>query len=337
VKSRYEFKREKKRKKPSLKKVLIILCILILPIMVYAGYVTLNTLQAANSAYEELGRGEKSKLRTEKVEIMNDPVSILLMGVETYSSGGEVGRADSLIVVTLNPSDQSMKMLSIPRDTRVTIPGEDKKDKINHSFVFGGKDLTIDTVEDFLGIPIDYYANVSFDGFKHVINEVNGVTVDVPFDFWEDTDAHPKKRIHFTEGEMTLNGEEALAYARMRKRDPRGDFGRNERQQQILTAAIDKLASPTTLFKVHDIAEHIGESVETNVSVRKALSFQNTYTKLNSTNIEKLMLHGEDQTINGIYYFVPNETNLVEVQTKLKAHLSNQTHTVENNREDNNL
>jgi LCP family protein required for cell wall assembly len=316
TKSRIEYK---KRKRKKFKPFAIILLTVLLLGLSYGGYLFFTAIKAANESYSELDRGGKSKLREEEVQITKDPVSILLTGVEDYSDG--IGRTDSIMVATLNPDDQSMKLLSIPRDTLVEIPGRAEKDKINHAYNFGGKDLTIETVENFLGIPIDYYASVNFEGFKEIIDEIGGVTVDVPFDFWEDSDGRPRERIYFTEGKMKLNGEESLAYARMRKRDPRGDFGRNERQQQIITAAIDKMVSPSTLLKIDDVAKHVGENVETNVSITRGLSLQRTYPKINSSKIDKLAIVGEDAYYDNIYYFVPDENSVLELQQELQEHL----------------
>jgi polyisoprenyl-teichoic acid--peptidoglycan teichoic acid transferase len=314
----YKKRRKKKSKK---RKFLRFLLLLFLVIGGYFTILTYSTFQAANDSFEELARGEKSKLRKEAVTVSKDPISILLMGVESYSSGGgERGRTDTLIVATINPKDQTMKLLSIPRDTRVTIAGKGKKSKINHAYVYGGKEATIETVEDFLEIPIDYYATVSFEGFKDIIDEIGGVTVDVPFDFWEKSDV-TGKRIYFKEGKMKLDGEEALAYARMRKRDPRGDFGRNERQQQIITAVVDKLTSPTMLLKLDDVARHIGDNVQTNLRVSEALAIQKSYPDFNSSKIEKLTIKGHDEYIDGVYYFEPNEESLEKVKKTLKKHL----------------
>jgi polyisoprenyl-teichoic acid--peptidoglycan teichoic acid transferase len=321
---RVQYKKSKKgkKKRKKLKIIVYLLLLIILGVIGYTAYILYSAYQAANESFEELERGEKSKLREEMVEISKDPFSILLMGVETYSSGGTVGRSDSLIVATLNPKDQTMKLLSIPRDTRVFIPEKNITDKINHAYVYGQKELTIETVEQLLQIPIDYYATVSFEGFKNIIDEIGGVTVEVPFDFWEESDTRPRRKIYFKEGEMKLNGEEALAYARMRKRDPRGDFGRNERQKQIIVAAIDKLKSPSIVFKIDDIAKHIGENVETNLSISKALALQKVYSNLDSSKIEKLSISGNDLYIDGVYYFDPDPVELDKIRSTLKAHLN---------------
>lgn len=306
-----------------IKRLLFLFLFCFLGIAGYATYLAYSTYEAANASYTTLERGEKSVLREEVVTVSKDPISILLMGIENYSSEG-VGRTDSLLVATFNPYDQTMKLLSIPRDTQVQIPGESDLDKINHAYAFGGKDLTIETVENFLDIPIDYYATVNFKGFKDIIDEIGGVTVEVPFDFWEKSDIN-NKRIDFTKGTMTLDGEKALAYARMRKQDPRGDFGRNDRQKQIITAAINKILSPTNILKMDNIAMHIGDNVETNLKVSEALAMQSNFPDFNTSKIEQLAIKGEDLYLNGIYYFHPDDESLNELKKELKNHLDQTT------------
>ncbi|MRX72174.1 LytR family transcriptional regulator [Bacillus lacus] len=313
----------KKKKKKKIRWLRVLLTVFVLSFLIvggYAAYLAYTAYDAANQSFEELNRGEKSKLREEAVELAKDPVSILIMGVEDYSTGGADGRSDTLILMTLNPKEKTMKMLSIPRDTRVSVPGRERKTKINHTFAYGGKDLTIETVEDLLEIPIDYYATVGFDGFKEIVDELNGVEVDVPFDFWEKSD-ETGKRIYFSEGPKTMNGEEALAYARMRKRDPRGDFGRNERQKQIISAAIDKAISPSNLLKIDDIAYHVGQNVNSNLRISEALSFQRSYSGFSGSSIDKLTLEGEDIYIGGVYYFEPDDESLLTIQEELQVHL----------------
>jgi polyisoprenyl-teichoic acid--peptidoglycan teichoic acid transferase len=309
-----------KKRNRIIKRFVLIAGLLFFGIVSYGCYILYQAYEAATQSYDELERGDKSKLREEAVEVSNDPFSILIMGVEDYSTGGQNGRTDSLIVATFNPTDESVKLLSLPRDTLAEIPGKVEKDKINHAYAFGGKEATIESVETLLNIPIDYYVTIGFNGFKEIINEIGGVTVDVPFDFYENSDDGGGK-IYFTEGQMKLNGREALAFARMRKQDPRGDFGRNDRQKQILTAAADKILSLSSLTKLDDVARHIGENVQTNMRISQAIAIQRNYPDFSINKIESLTLNGTDQYIGGIYYFQPDESSLSELQTELKNHL----------------
>jgi LCP family protein required for cell wall assembly len=310
----------KNRKKKRGKRILLFFTLILTLILGYIGNLFYQTYSAASNSYVEIkDREEKSKLRVKPVEISNDPVSILLLGVEDYSGEYDRGRSDTLIVATFNPEDQSLKMLSIPRDTRVEIPGY-KKDKINHAYSLGNKELTIETVESFLDIPIDYYVSVNFQGFINIVDELGGVTVDVPFDF--DEINSDWERFYYEEGEMTLNGEAALVYARMRKKDPRGDFGRNDRQKQIVKAVIDKLSTPTTITKIDDIAIEIGSNVETNIKIGEAIAFRQKYTEFNSSKIETLNIEGDDDYINNVYYFDPDDEKLEEIKLQLQEHLN---------------
>ena len=289
----------------------------------YGTYIAVEGYHASKKTYNELERGKQSALRDKAVKISEDPFSILLMGVEDYSTGGEHGRTDTLILLTLDPQKETAKMVSIPRDTRVEIAGKGSIDKINHAHAFGGPDMTINTVENFLDIPIDYYAKVNFEGFKGVINEIGGVKVDVPFDFWEYSDEVNRKKIQFTEGPMELDGEEALAYVRMRRFD--SDFGRSDRQRQVIDAALDKTLSVKGLFKLDEIAAHLSNNIETNLTATELFSLQKKFTKLNSSDIQNLKFTGKDARIDGVYYFEPNEENVSEIKEVLKQHLNHES------------
>ncbi|MCG1021571.1 LCP family protein [Sutcliffiella horikoshii] len=316
--SRIDYKKTKKKK--VFKRIFLFITIPLLLIALYLGYTVYETIKAANNSYVALDR-DKSKYREKPVEIRKDPFTILILGIEDYGSGGKGGRSDTIMVATFNPDDASMNLLSIPRDTRVNIAGRDEKDKINHAYSFGGLDMTVSTVEDFLEIPIDYYVTLDFDGFLNIIDTVGGVTVDVPFDFWDYKHGDWDTKLYFKEGKMRLNSEEALTYARMRKKDPRGDLGRTERQKQVVKALIDEINSPSTLFKVNDIVNDVGENVETNMRVNEVLAFQQKYSSFRASSINNLDLEGTDEYIGGIYYYIPDDTSLANLQIELKEHL----------------
>ncbi|MEH7440571.1 LCP family protein [Neobacillus drentensis] len=310
----------KKGKKRRKKTLISFLLLIFLTGAGYAGYVAYHAYNAVDKSYAKVkGREEKSELREAPVYISSDPFSILLLGIENYTDEFDKGRSDTIMVATFNPKQQTMKLLSVPRDTLVKIPGKTKKNKINAAYAFGGKELTIKTVEQLLDIPIDYYVTVNFNGFKNIVDDVGGVTVKVPFDF---DDINSKwERFYFHEGKQKLNGEEALVYARMRMKDPRGDFGRNDRQRQIVAALVDELSSPKTLLRIDKISDEIGDNVETNMRVSEALAFRKKYTAFDSSRIEQLQIKGYDDTMRGVYYFVPDEDKLEEIKASLKSHL----------------
>ncbi|WP_223701290.1 LCP family protein [Sutcliffiella deserti] len=251
---------------------------------------------------------------------MKEPISIALFGIEDYSSGGANGRTDTIIILTLNPNDKTIKMLSIPRDSYVEIAGHGTYDKINHAFAFGGADMAINTIENLLDIPIDYYSTINFEAFVQIVDELGGVTVDVPFNFSE-TVAGTGERVYFAEGIDTLTGDEALAYVRMRRYDPRGDLGRIDRQKQVISAAVDAASPQKLLLEMDDILSHIGDNVTTSLKTNNMISLLRTYSGVNSSNIESVSLAGTDTRIDGVYYYEIDPVSLEEVVAELKAHL----------------
>ncbi|WP_061808842.1 LCP family glycopolymer transferase [Rossellomorea vietnamensis] len=159
-------------------------------------------------------------------------VHILLMGVDERPH--DKGRPDVMMVVEIDPKSDKTKVVSLPRDTKVSIPGRDESTKLNHTYTYGGTSLTVQTVQQLLDINIDYYAKVNMNGFEEVIKEVGELTIDNELDFTFDG-------YHFAKGELTLSPDEALAYVRMRKQDPMGDEGRNERQRKVIKASVQEL------------------------------------------------------------------------------------------------
>ncbi|SHH63030.1 LCP family protein [Virgibacillus chiguensis] len=310
----------KKKKKKRTRKLLLVIILLFLTLIGFGGYMAIQTLQAASDSYDDLGR-DKSDLRDQAVSISKDPVSILLMGVEDYATEGDHGRTDTLMLATFSPNDERLKLLSIPRDTLVEIVGKGVEDKITHAHAFGGKEMTIDTVENFLDVPIDYYATVNFDAFKNVVDILGGITVNVPFDFQQNSDDRVAEKLQFYEGKMELDGRHALAYARMRKEDPKGDIGRNERQQEVIKSIIDKAMSVSTITKIDDLAKEIGKNVETNMKISEGLAFYKEYSDFSVSKMDKIQLETTPDRINGISYQIVDQQSLEEVKQTLKDHL----------------
>nr|GGG87506.1 hypothetical protein GCM10011398_36710 [Virgibacillus oceani] len=292
-----------------------------------------HTYKAAKESYEGIGRpGEKSKLRNEAVTIGEDPISILLMGIENYSTNGKNGRADTQIVVTLNPQTNKMTMTSVPRDTRIMLPEEGAGQyagyhKINAAYTFGsitgygGKKLTIEMVEELLDIPIDEYIAVDFEGFRDIVDALGGVTVDIKEGFWEKNIYNNDKRIYFEEGPRKLNGEEALAFVRMRKRDVNTIYPRDERQRQFIQAAISEAISVGTIFKVGEISDILGKNVETSLKPSEIYALQQAYSSIDASKIKTLEIEGSNQMINGKSFFIPTDEGLSDISDKLRQQL----------------
>ncbi|MEB9505834.1 LCP family protein [Bacillus anthracis] len=293
------------------------------------GLYILNSYSSLMGMYSGFTR-EKSDLRTEDVEITKEPFTLLIMGIEDYATDGQNGRTDSLMFATVNPKTQKISLMSIPRDSRVPIVGKNKEDKINAAHAYGGEEMAIKTVEGFLKVPVDHYLKIDFQGFKGIVDAVGGVTVDVPFDFWERSDVDYYKKIEFKQGQQELNGEEALAYVRMRKQDPNGDYGRAARQRQLLAAVVQKLNSTSTVFKIKDLTAVVGKYIKTDIPISDGLALYKKLSGFDPSTIQTLKLEGEDKKIGGIYYFLPDPNGVEAVRNEIKKELGEKVNTQEN-------
>jgi LCP family protein required for cell wall assembly len=171
----------------------------------------------------------------------SEPVFVLLIGSDARP-GEDVSRsrADSIHIVAVNPAKAKATIVGFPRDSFVPIPGYGSN-KINAAMVNGGPELVVETVEQLTGLTMDYWALTSFEGFKRMIRDVGGLSMDVPFDVSDD-DAEAD----LTAGPQVLAGPDALAFARARKTLPSGDFGRSENQGRLMVAALEQFRKEFT-------------------------------------------------------------------------------------------
>lgn len=322
--------RRSKKAKPKnriIKITLIVIVILLLTVTSYGAYAFVKFKNAYDSSKVDLKRdGNKSELREEDVSFKKDPISILLLGVEDYSSEAENGRADTQMVITLDPDTSEISLITVPRDARVNIENAGEYTgihKINAAYNYGSITgygaikLQLETVEKFLNIPIDNFIAVNFDGFRDIVDALGGVTVDVKEDFWEDN-IYDKKRIDFHKGESHLNGEEALAFVRMRYRPINASYSREERQRQFLTATIDQAKSTNTIFKIGQIADILGENVETDLNPKEIYALQKQYLNAKNISTKTIEIKGQDQYIGKVSYFMPDMESLEKVSMELR-------------------
>ncbi len=233
-----------------LKITLILATSALICVTAYGVYLTKKAEYAVNSAYEVVENREVSEKREVKVEPVKDNVSILFVGVddsETRGQGAEGSRSDALMLATLNNKTKTIKLLSIPRDSYVYIPYVGYKDKINHAHAYGGTLASIETIEELLDIPVDYYVRMNFNAFIEVVDALGGIEAEVPYAMLE-KDEFDRNTVSLQPGLQTLNGQQALALARTRKQD--NDIERGKRQQEILKAIITKTASAICTYKI---------------------------------------------------------------------------------------
>ncbi|MDG5471496.1 LCP family protein [Jeotgalibacillus sp. ET6] len=272
----------------------------------------LSLYSASKDMHAPLDR-EVSMKRGEVVRIEEkDPFSVLILGIDERDK--DAGRSDAIIVLTVNPNKKTTKLLSIPRDTYAEIAGYGTKDKINHAYSFGGVEMAMESVEKLLDIPLDYYIKVNMEGFEDVIDVLGGVTVSNEFEF-------EAGGYRFPEGELILNGEQALSFSRMRAQDPEGDFGRQERQRNILEAVISEGTTLSAFLNLGDLLDSLGENIKTNLTFDQLMDIQNDYRQA-ADSVEHLNLNeGTNQYIGGVYYYVIPEADIAAAQKILQSEL----------------
>lgn len=246
-----------------------------------------------------------------------EPMSVLLLGIDSGSLGRtEVGRSDVMMVMTLNPNTNHITLTSIPRDTYVEIVGQGMMDKINHAYAFGGIEMSRATVEQFLDIPIDHYILVNMAGLSEIIEQVDGVEVIPPSTF-------SISGYNFIEGQaITLDGEMALAYVRERYTSG-GDYGRQERQRQLVTAVIHQISNSKNIFNLKNIFYSLNENIKTDFDL---ITLMGLYKEFNDSvdNVTTYQISGYPQMIENIYYEVPDAEVLEDVKYAIQNELNEQ-------------
>ena len=234
-------------------------------------------------------------------------VNILVLGVDERED--DVGRSDTSFVVTIDNDAKKATMLSIPRDSRVKIAGHGW-DKVNHAFAFGGAPLSKTTIENLLGIPIDYTVSVNFRGFMRMVDAVGGITVDVDkrMRYSDPYDDDGGLEIDLYPGVQKLNGRTAIEYVRYR--DEEGDIGRVARQQKFLKALFQEMATPQILSKLPELIKEFSSTVKTDMPTARMLQLLPTINDAVKAGLETEWVTGTPIWIQDVSYWLPDITEL---------------------------
>lgn len=297
-------------------------------------------MKKSDTSDEELSSSGKS---------ITEPFTMLLMGIDSTDEVLEknaIANGDTLILITFNPKTLNATMISIPRDSYVPIAcwSDKAENKITHAAGYG-TDCMMQTIENYFGINIDYYAKINFKGLVKLVDAVGGVEVNVDASQTLCTDDSSRgSQVCIEPGLQTLNGEQALVYARNRKQLVNGDFGRGLHQQEIVMALLDKMKNITKVSSFMDILDTISNSLDTNLTTKQILSFYNVGKDIikrsaskeasNLINIQQLYLQGQGQMIYDermrmvLYNYVPNEQSKKDVVRAMKENLGLVEHKV---------
>lgn len=233
---------------------------------------------------------EPAKETVERVEA-EERIRFLLLGTDERKN--EAARSDTIVLATYYPNEGKMNLLSIPRDTKVHIPGQEKEDKINSAHALGGMDLIKQTVSEWSGLKIDHVAKVNFNGFKELVDEAGGVTVNA------------KKTLSYggitiQPGKQKLTGEEALTYVRFRK-DEDGDFGRIKRQQEVIQNTLSAVLSDFNPLSIPSYLNFYRKHVESDMAFSDMYHIAKTAYS-NGVKLEGKTIKTSSSKDDGIWY-----------------------------------
>ncbi|MCF6515631.1 LytR family transcriptional regulator [Lactobacillus sp. S2-2] len=293
-----------------------LLSLLIVIVGLGLGY---NRYQDAKSTFSDTyDKTSSNKIRNASSMLNNKkPFSILLLGTDTGALGRhDTGRTDTIMVATVNPKKETTYLTSIPRDTRVSVKGDQSQyEKINAAYTIGGADSAMQTVEDLLDIPLDFYAIVNMGGLEKMVNAVGGVTVKSPLTF---SYGHAS----VVKGKAThLNGKQALDYSRMRYDDPKGDYGRQARQRQVLQKLVMKGLNISSITRTKEILTSLNGNLKTDMSFEDMTAARANYGEA-THHIKSETLQCDDAMIDGISYQIAPDKELKKVSNHIRKTLN---------------
>ena len=239
----------------------------------------------------------------------NKTINFLLLGVDERS--GDVGRSDTIMMLSANLATKRIGLVSVPRDSRVDMIKYGST-KVNHAYAYGGITLAKQTIEKLLNVKADHYFVINFSAFKKIIDLLGGVDLDVEKDMYyrDDYDGENGLIIDLQKGQQHLDAEKAIEYVRYR--DEEGDIGRVKRQQKFLNAVLAKFTSPSTILKIPSIIKEVRNSIQTDMSFAdmvEYLSFLKNGTDYKTT---AFMVPGSPQMIDDLSYWIVNYPKLYD-------------------------
>ncbi len=282
------------RRKRAIKRVLAGLSLAIVALVLSGGAWAYYQLHAAGRTMNlQPGIDESLTQVLEKRE-RSKPFNVLLLGSDARPWEDENARADTIILARVDTDAKKVWLLSIPRDTRAKIPGYGVN-KINAATFHGGPSLMVETVRDFLGVPINHYASIDFTGFQHVVDGLGGVWIDVEHDIddWRAASHSPGLRAkEIPAGYQLLDGEHALTFVRTRD-FPDADFTRMQNQQTFFLALAEQMSKPGNVLKIPSIIRGMAEYMSTDMRLGDMIDFADAMHDIGSQNIETATLLGE--------------------------------------------
>ncbi|MEX6346699.1 MULTISPECIES: LCP family protein [Staphylococcus] len=308
-----------------LKYLLIFLSLILVVVPVIFAVLLLKSSQGAfEHSLNTSDTSRESSIRESKVNPSKDPISILFLGIDDNSGrekngqSAEQSRTDAMILSTFNADKEQIRMLSIPRDTISYIPEVGYYDKITHAHAYNGPTASMDSVEATLNVPVDYYVRINMEAFVDAVDELGGIEYDVPYNISE-PNTNDTGKIKVKKGHQKLNGDEALAVARTRHQD--SDLKRGQRQMDLIKKLFIKAQKADSFSKLDDVIEIVGKNAKQNLSYKEVKALATSYLK-DDVKIKSKQLEGQDDYLNGVYYYNPNIKNIQDTANLLRSDLN---------------
>lgn len=300
-----------------------------------------SIIQETNSAdYDKLRKIKEISVR-KKISIINSdtdlskqPFVVYISGEDSNDSISSSSRSDVNIILAVNPICHRIGIVSTPRDSYVKLNMNNKYDKLTHAGIYGVEE-SMNTLKNLYNIDIDYYVKVNFTSFIDVVDTIGGVDVNVEKNFCESNQYRSVKKsdqICLSAGEQTLNGQQALAYARNRHAFSTGDIARGNHQMEIVNAMIKKMSDPSMITKYNKILSELNGNVLTNISSNSlsklalkelgAGSDWNIESFSPSTNAEGELKKCYSTGDNYVYVLILDDNSVNEISSSLKEILS---------------
>ncbi|MBQ6982222.1 MAG: LCP family protein [Synergistaceae bacterium] len=244
--------------------------------------------------------------------VARSTVNVLVVGLDNVEGGS---RTDAIALAIFDAENKALRIASIPRDSRVYIPGR-SWDKINHAYVYGGINLLRETLVNLTGMPVDYFIKVNYKSFPRIVDILGGV------------DIYVEKRLHYNDysgklfiniaaGQQHMDGKTALGYVRFRH-DPLGDIGRVKRQQKFIEIMMNKVRTPAILPKLPAIFTEIYDAIDTDLAPLEAFKLVQFVTSLSPDRIKMFMAPGRTGSSKNIsYWILDNHAFSLQLAAKL--------------------
>ena len=259
-------------------------------------------LVAGASFYFSDNRFSKSKPVTGEESVQK--INILILGIDERDD--DVGRSDTTLLLTVDPKQKKASLLSIPRDSRVKIPGRGY-DKINAAYAYGGHRLAEQTVADLVGVPVDYYVLINFSAFYKIIDAIGGVDINVEKRM-SYADPYDHLVIDLKPGMQHMDGKTAIQYVRYR--DEEGDIGRVGRQQHFMKAVLDQVTSPLAIPRLPGIIAEVASAVKTDLTAGDMINLVKILNEVRNQGLNTEMVQGKPAYIDDISYWLPDIVSL---------------------------